>query len=228
MYIKNHKLIGAKQLKTPHQSGVLRSIDYIVLHEDEGASMAGTESWIMDARSKVSYHALVGNNGEVTQFVDFNKRAYHAGKSAWKGLTDLNWYSIGVSFQNRNGEAFTQGELNRAVEVCKLLIAEYPTIKEIVRHRDISPGRKSDPHLGFPFDWFKQQVFGSEIANNIVTKEVTAALNLREGSGTTYRVITTLPKGAKVHVLSETQNGWAEVLVCDTNRTGWVSAKYLK
>lgn len=230
MEIVNHKLKGAKFLKTPHTSGLIREFKYLVLHEDEGASMAGTESWIMDKRAGVSYHVLVGNNGEVTQFVEFNKRAYHAGKSSWKGLSDLNWYSIGLSFQNRNGENFTQGELNKAVEVAKAIVKAYG-ITEIVRHRDISPGRKSDPHLGFPFDWFKQQVFGtsSESASDVVTKIVTASkLNIREGSGTNYKTIGQLNNGDKVHVLETTSNGWSNVLVCETNKQGWVSSQYLK
>ena len=227
MEIKNNLLVGVKFLQTPHTSGLIKDFKYLCLHEDEGASMAGTESWIMNPISKVSYHVLVGNNGEVTQFVPFNKRAYHAGKSTWKGLSDLNWYSIGLSFQNRNGEAFTQGELNKAVEVAKAIVREYG-IKEIVRHRDISPGRKTDPHLGFPFDWFKEQVFGnSESDGKLDSKRTTSDLNLRQGAGTNFSVLEVLKSGSEVLVLSE-QNGWSQVVVCSSRSIGFVSSKYIK
>lgn len=66
-------------------------------------------------------------------------------------------------------------------------------------------------------------------SDQIVSKYVDATgLNLREGAGTNYRIITELKRGDKVHVLETTSNGWSNVLVCDTNKQGWVSSKYLK
>lgn len=48
----------------------------------------------------VSAHLLVGRDGSIIQMVDFNRRAWHAGKSAWAGLTDLNSHAIGVEVVN--------------------------------------------------------------------------------------------------------------------------------
>ena len=45
---------------------------------------------------KVSAHVLIKRNGEVIQFVPFNKRAWHAGVSSYKGKNDCNNFSIGI------------------------------------------------------------------------------------------------------------------------------------
>ncbi len=51
------------------------------------------------------------------------------------------------------------------------------------------------------------------------------ALNVRSGGGTSYQIITTLPKGERVLTLS-TQNGWSRILYHGV-KTGYVSSKYL-
>ncbi|WP_078440056.1 SH3 domain-containing protein [Shouchella oshimensis] len=60
-----------------------------------------------------------------------------------------------------------------------------------------------------------------------VTKagETTARLNLREGAGTSYKVLTTLNKGQAVEILN-TKNGWHQIKV--GSQTGWVSAQYVQ
>ncbi|WP_149956749.1 SH3 domain-containing protein [Zafaria cholistanensis] len=53
----------------------------------------------------------------------------------------------------------------------------------------------------------------------------TANLKLRTGAGTTYRAITTLPKGTRVKLVAKKANGWRKVAVGTS--TGWVSGSYL-
>ena len=48
----------------------------------------------------VSAHLLVDRDGSIIQMVDFNRRAWHAGKSTWGDLTDLNSHAIGVEVVN--------------------------------------------------------------------------------------------------------------------------------
>jgi N-acetylmuramoyl-L-alanine amidase len=50
--------------------------------------------------SEASAHLLVGRDGRVVQFVDFNRRAWHAGESRWQELSDLNTHSIGIEVEN--------------------------------------------------------------------------------------------------------------------------------
>lgn len=53
----------------------------------------------------------------------------------------------------------------------------------------------------------------------------TTSLNLRSGSSTTYKILTTIPKGAKVTVLNKESNGWYKVQY--GTKTGYVSGSYL-
>lgn len=50
--------------------------------------------------ARVSAHLVVARDGRVVQMVDFDRRAWHAGTSAWAGLTDLNSHSIGIECEN--------------------------------------------------------------------------------------------------------------------------------
>jgi len=49
---------------------------------------------------KASVHLLISRDGNVIQFVPFDRRAWHAGSSKWGDLTGLNAYSIGISLSN--------------------------------------------------------------------------------------------------------------------------------
>lgn len=53
----------------------------------------------------------------------------------------------------------------------------------------------------------------------------TAALHLRTGSGTSFRILLTIPKGKAVSVLAKAANGWYRVRYA--GKTGWASGKYL-
>ena len=52
---------------------------------------------------KVSAHLLIDRHGYVTQFVPFNKIAWHAGVSTFEGLTNCNEYSIGIELEGTIG-----------------------------------------------------------------------------------------------------------------------------
>ncbi len=61
---------------------------------------------------------------------------------------------------------------------------------------------------------------------NIKTKyQTTANLNLRQGAGTTYKSILTIPKG-KVITATQRNGNWYKVTY--SSKTGWVSGTYLK
>ena len=55
---------------------------------------------LCEKKNKVSSHFLVSKKGEIYYLVDLKKRAWHAGKSYWNGLTDLNSSSIGIEIDN--------------------------------------------------------------------------------------------------------------------------------
>ena len=49
----------------------------------------------------VSSHLLIKRDGSITQFVPFNKKAWHAGVSIFKEREDCNDFSIGIELEGR-------------------------------------------------------------------------------------------------------------------------------
>ena len=105
------------------------------------------------AHLQVSAHLLIDRQGDVTQFVPFDQKAWHAGKSAFNGRENCNDFSIGVELEGTDEEAFTPLQYERLIQISRELMAQYPgiTLDNIVGHSDIAPGRKTDP--GPFFDW---------------------------------------------------------------------------
>ena len=102
---------------------------------------------------KVSAHVIIKRNGEVFQFVHFNKRAWHAGVSSYKGKNDCNNFSIGIELEGSDDDIFEDIQYEQLSLITSLLIAEYDLITKdnIKGHSDIAPERKTDP--GVLFDW---------------------------------------------------------------------------
>jgi AmpD protein len=101
---------------------------------------------------KVSPHLLIKRNGDVVQFVDFDKRAWHAGKSIFNKTPDCNNYSIGIELEGTDNIAYETQQYQALNQVLSALKHHYP-ITNIVGHCDIAPDRKTDP--GSSFDWSK-------------------------------------------------------------------------
>jgi len=104
---------------------------------------------------KVSSHLLIKRDGEVIQFVPFNKRAWHAGVSSYLGQENCNDYSIGIELEGTDRSEFADAQYNSLVSLTRLLIKNYPHLSKdsLVGHSDIAPGRKTDP--GALFKWNK-------------------------------------------------------------------------
>ena len=102
---------------------------------------------------KVSSHLFIRRDGEVIQFVPFDKRAWHAGASSFDGVPNCNDYSIGIEMEGADDENFTPAQYEKLIDVTRCLMREYPsiTIDRITGHSDIAPSRKTDP--GPCFDW---------------------------------------------------------------------------
>jgi len=105
------------------------------------------------AELRVSAHLLINREGEVVQFVPFDKKAWHAGKSLFAGEENCNEFSIGIELEGCDDREFTDIQYERLAELTRYLRDCYPAIvpERIVGHSDIAPGRKTDP--GPCFDW---------------------------------------------------------------------------
>ncbi len=102
---------------------------------------------------EVSAHCLIRRTGEIVQFVSFNDRAWHAGRSAFRGRAACNDFSVGIELEGTDFEAFTPEQYQSLIRLTQRLMKEYLQITRdrITGHSDIAPGRKTDP--GPYFDW---------------------------------------------------------------------------
>jgi AmpD protein len=103
----------------------------------------------------VSAHVVIKRCGEVVQYVPFDRRAWHAGKSIYAGRERCNDFSIGIELEGTEQIGYTDEQYRRLAEVIQALLNNYPTLssQRITGHSDIAPGRKTDP--GNSFNWKK-------------------------------------------------------------------------
>jgi AmpD protein len=101
----------------------------------------------------VSAHLLIKRDGCCVQYVPFNKRAWHAGKSSYEGRERCNDFSIGIELEGTESIAYTEEQYLQLAAVIDTLLKTYPRLstQRIAGHSDIAPGRKTDP--GASFDW---------------------------------------------------------------------------
>lgn len=104
---------------------------------------------------KVSAHLLITREGRVIQYVPFNKRAWHAGVSEYKGRQQCNDYSIGIELEGSENIEYTNAQYKQLSFVIRCLVSHYSGLstQKLVGHSDIAPGRKTDP--GGSFLWEK-------------------------------------------------------------------------
>lgn len=119
------------------------------------------------ATLKVSAHLLIDRQGNVTQFVPFMKRAWHAGISHFRGRERCNDFSIGIELEGSDDLLYEKNQYTQLAHIIKLLMATYAPItrERIVGHSDIAPGRKTDP--GPFFDWaYLDKVLGALVVSD--------------------------------------------------------------
>ena len=106
---------------------------------------------------RVSSHLFIRRSGEVIQFVPFDKKAWHAGKSRYKERENFNDFSIGIELEGSIDDIYTEMQYQRLKIVIQELKQLYPSIEysNILRHSDIAPYRKKDPGAHFSLDRIK-------------------------------------------------------------------------
>lgn len=227
MQVKNNLLYNndgtqVEFRQSPNISSGIKDIRFIVLHYDGASNETSAVNWLTDPRSKVSCDLHIAKSGKVIQMARFNQITWHVGASSRKGLTGLNKYAIGIEQQNENAQSeWTETQILKCIEVCKALVAAYPSITEILAHSEVATpaGRKDDPGPKFPMDRVRREVFG------VVTRVTTSGLNLRSGPGTNFLIVKELSRGTRVNELS-VSGSWSNVEVGGLK--GWVSNQYLK
>jgi N-acetylmuramoyl-L-alanine amidase len=130
--------------------------DMIILHYTGMQTGEAAEAWLSAPESQVSSHYLVHEDGRVVQMVRESDRAWHAGKSFWRGITDVNSHSIGIEIANPGHEfgyrGFPRRQIAAVIELCEGIIARHPIPPQrVLAHSDVAPGRKVDPGEKFPW-----------------------------------------------------------------------------
>jgi len=99
MKVVRHKLQGVSFVPTKNYSkNVVIDPIFITMHYTGGWSAA--DAIHAFKTRKVSAHLVLDRDGDLTQMIPFNKRAWHAGPSRFMGYSGLNSYSIGIEIVN--------------------------------------------------------------------------------------------------------------------------------
>lgn len=133
-----------------------RSPDMIILHYTGMPSAQGAIDWLLAPESEVSSHYVVHEDGRILQLVPEACRAWHAGRSFWKGETDINSASIGVEIVNAGHPGglpeFPGAQIEAVIGLCRDIIGRRKIAPErILGHSDVAPVRKVDPGERFPW-----------------------------------------------------------------------------
>lgn len=130
--------------------------DMIVLHYTGMRTGEEALARLRDPGAKVSAHYMVEEDGRIFRLVPEERRAWHAGRSFWKGETDVNGASVGVEIVNPGHEfgyrPFPEAQIAAVID----LVADIRTRwmvedARIVGHADVAPDRKEDPGELFPW-----------------------------------------------------------------------------
>lgn len=101
---------------------------------------------------QVSSHIVIRRDGEIVQYVPFDRRAWHAGRSSYQGRDNCNDFSIGIELEGDDEQAYTDAQYSQLITLVQCLWHYYPLAQgALTGHSDIAPGRKTDP--GPCFEW---------------------------------------------------------------------------
>lgn len=131
-------------------------ITMIVLHYTGMQSAEAAIERLTNAEAKVSSHYLVAEDGQVMRLVDEENRAWHAGRSFWREIDDVNSASVGIEIVNPGHEfgyrPFPEAQIEALIPLVADIKDRYAITRgNIVGHSDIAPARKQDPGELFPW-----------------------------------------------------------------------------
>lgn len=131
-------------------------ISMLVLHYTGMQDAASAIDRLRAPDAKVSAHYVVAEDGQVLRLVDESKRAWHAGKSHWRGIDDVNSASIGIEIVNPGHEfgyrPFPDAQIDALIPLVADIVERHKITRgNVVGHSDIAPARKQDPGELFPW-----------------------------------------------------------------------------
>jgi N-acetylmuramoyl-L-alanine amidase len=149
----------ANMIKTPSPNFDERTlpVSILVLHYTGMKDGAAAINRLADPESKVSAHYVIAEDGQIVKMVRERHRAWHAGKSWWRGISDVNSASIGIEIVNPGHEwgyhAFPEAQISALIPLVKKIVRKHRITRgNVVGHSDIAPARKTDPGELFPWE----------------------------------------------------------------------------
>lgn len=120
----------------------------IVLHHT-GADYERSRNWLTQKGSEASAHVIIDIDGSVTVLARPDQVTFHAGRSSWKGVEDVNDYGIGIEFVgNTDEQDLTPEQIQSAVQyMIPIIEANNIPADMIVSHAMISK-EYGDKHPG--------------------------------------------------------------------------------
>ena len=162
--------------QSPNYSKKTRSknkIKFIIIHYTGMQSEIESFKRLTNLESGVSCHYFINRKGVTTKIVEANRIAWHAGKSKWKNIKNLNENSIGIELVNKGHEYgyqnFTNQQIESLITLCRNLKKKFKIKKEnFLGHSDVAPLRKMDPGEKFP--WKKLSKYSLGIWHSKIKK----------------------------------------------------------
>ncbi len=141
---------------SPNFDERLAPVTMIVLHYTGMESAQAAIDRLRDPEAKVSAHYLVDEDGAILRLVPEEKRAWHAGRSHWRGIQNVNSASIGIEIVNPGHEhgyrPFPEAQMGALIPLVADIKARHGITRgNVVGHSDVAPARKLDP--GELFNW---------------------------------------------------------------------------
>lgn len=138
----------------PRAAGV--PLDMIILHYTGMRTAEDALQRLCDPAAKVSAHYMVDEDGRILRLVAEERRAFHAGVSAWRGERDINSRSIGIEIVNPGHEfgyrPFPLAQMEALTHLARAVMQRHGiSPARVLGHSDVAPARKTDP--GELFDW---------------------------------------------------------------------------
>lgn len=139
----------------------VRKPNFVIIHHTAQESVDQTIHTFTVPHTKVSAHYLIGKDGEVFQLLNDYLRGWHAGKSKWGNVTDLNSVSLGIELDNNGKEPFPDIQIETLMTLLDTLKKNYDIPQaNFLGHADIAPARKNDPSVLFPWKKLADRGFG--------------------------------------------------------------------
>ena len=131
-------------------------VRHLVVHYTGMTSCQKALDRLRDPKAEVSAHYVLDEDGTIYRLVAEDMRAWHAGRSFWQGIRDINSTSVGIEIVNPGHEygyrAFPTAQIEAFIALANDIMKRHDIAPHnVLGHSDVAPGRKTDPGELFPW-----------------------------------------------------------------------------